>query len=154
MKSELKSWFAITKPIALCSHGAIGGAPSVAGAGEGCVRVFVVPWSDAEGGVSGVRLGSRRRGAGGVVPTGSSVLRLLEGEQSDDKRSVWVWYFRFSSRSSSTLLCPADTPNELRDQRWSQIPSDIIPWGLMGLRMTSLMDEAWNARPTTDRYKE
>lgn len=37
----------------------------MAGAGEGCVRVFVVPWSDAEGGVSGVRLGSRRRGSGG-----------------------------------------------------------------------------------------
>lgn len=57
--------------MALCSHGAIGGALSVAGAGEGCVRVFVVPWSDAEGGVSAVRLGSRRRGAGGWCQRGA-----------------------------------------------------------------------------------
>lgn len=152
MKSELKSWFAITKPIALCSHGAIGGAPSVAGAGEGCVRVFVVPWSDAEGGSIGGWTWLEKEGGQGVVLTGSSVLKLLEGERSDDKRSIW--YFSFSSRSSSTLLCPAATLNELRDQRWSQITPDIIPWGLIGLRMTSLMDKAWNARPTTDRYKE
>lgn len=62
----------------------------MAGAGEGCVRVFVVPWSDAEGGSIGGWTWLEKEGGRGAVLTGSSVLRLLEGEQSDDKRSVWV----------------------------------------------------------------
>lgn len=93
----------------------------------------MVPSSDAEG--TGVGQGLRR----GERWWGCLVLRL-EGELSDDIRSLEVWFDSFALLS---LLClhhisayvsvvPHPPSNRPQGQCWSQIISDIIPFGCLG----------------------